>query len=51
MKNKIKTVWATRFNKRTSKNFEHFGSSIEIDRRYLVFYSSYTYVSKTENNK
>ena len=33
MKNKIKTVWATRFNKRTSKNFEHFGSSIEIDKR------------------
>ena len=33
MKNKIKTVWATRFIKRTSKNFEHFGSSIEIDKR------------------
>ena len=33
MKNKIKTVWATRFNKRTSKNFEHFGSSIDIDKR------------------
>jgi len=33
MKNKNKTVWGGRFNNATSKNFEKFGSSINIDKR------------------
>jgi len=33
MKNKNKTVWANRFNKSMSKNFEKFGASIDIDKR------------------
>ena len=33
MKNKNKTVWRTRFKNPTSKNFEQFGSSIDIDKR------------------
>ena len=33
MKNKNKTVWSTRFNNATSKNFEKIGASIAIDKR------------------
>ena len=33
MKNKNKTVWKTRFSKRTSKAFEKIGSSIDVDKR------------------
>ncbi len=33
MKSKNKTVWATRFNNRTSKIFENIGSSIDVDKR------------------
>ena len=33
MKNKNKTVWSTRFNSTTSKNFEKIGASIDIDKR------------------
>ena len=33
MKNKNKAVWGARFNKATSKAFEAFGSSIDIDKR------------------
>ena len=33
MKNKNKAVWGTRFKNPTSKNFEQFGSSIDIDKR------------------
>ncbi len=33
MKNKNKAVWGTRFNKATSKIFEKFGASIDIDKR------------------
>ena len=33
MKNKNKAVWGTRFNNSTSKIFEKFGASIDIDKR------------------
>ena len=33
MKNKNKAVWGTRFNRATSKVFEKFGASIDIDKR------------------
>ena len=33
MKNKNKTVWSSRFNNSTSKNFEKIGASIDIDKR------------------
>ena len=33
MKNKIKTVWSTRFDNATSKIFEKIGASIDIDKR------------------
>ena len=33
MRNKNKTVWNTRFNKRPSKIFEKIGASIDIDKR------------------
>ena len=33
MKNKNKAVWGTRFNNATSKIFENFGASIDIDKR------------------
>ena len=33
MKNKNKAVWGTRFNNATSKIFEKFGASIDIDKR------------------
>jgi len=33
MKKKNKAVWGTRFNKATSKVFEQFGASIDIDKR------------------
>tara|TARA_Y100000590_G_scaffold412237_1_gene507018 strand:- start:373 stop:555 length:183 start_codon:yes stop_codon:yes gene_type:complete len=33
MKYRNKTVWATRFNKATSKTFEKIGASIDVDKR------------------
>ena len=33
MKKKNKAVWGTRFDKATSKIFEKFGASIDIDKR------------------
>ena len=33
MKKKNKAVWGTRFNNTTSKIFEKFGASIDIDKR------------------
>ena len=33
MKSKNKAVWATRFDKETSKVFEQIGSSIDVDKR------------------
>ena len=33
MKNKNKAVWGARFKKPTSKIFEQFGASIDVDKR------------------
>ena len=33
MKKKIKSIWSTRINKKTSSLFQKVGSSIEVDKR------------------
>ena len=33
MRNKNKTVWAHRFSKTNSRNFQRIGSSINVDKR------------------